>query len=64
MGSPQEYFSELTEAYFGKNDFFPFTRDELKQHDPAGFALMEEAWGVKPAAVAPNPRPPETQERP
>lgn len=64
IGSTQEYFAELTEAYFGKNDFFPFTRDELKQHDPAGFALMEEAWGVKPAAVAPNPDPPEKQEHP
>jgi hypothetical protein len=41
----QEYFAELTEAYFGRNDFFPFTHDELKKHDPQGFALMRKVWG-------------------
>jgi hypothetical protein len=40
-----EYFAELTEAYFGTNDFFPFNRAELKQHDPQGFKLMERVWG-------------------
>jgi hypothetical protein len=40
-----EYFAELSEAYFGKNDFFPFTRAELEKHDPVGFALMKKAWG-------------------
>jgi hypothetical protein len=41
----KEYFAETTEAYFGVNDFFPFVRAELKEHDPAGFALMETVWG-------------------
>ncbi len=41
----QEYFAELTEAYFGRNDFFPFTHAELKKHDPQGFALMRKVWG-------------------
>ena len=45
MTNPDEYFAELTEAYWGKNDFFPFTRDELKQHDPIGYKLMETIWG-------------------
>lgn len=40
-----EYFAELTEAYFGKNDFFPFTRAELEKHDPVGFKLMKDTWG-------------------
>jgi hypothetical protein len=40
-----EYFAELSEAYFGKNDFFPFTRAELEKHDPVGFELMKKAWG-------------------
>ena len=44
-----EYFAELSEAYFGKNDFFPFTREELKTHDPEGFAVMNEVW-EKPAS--------------
>lgn len=44
---PFEYFAELTEAYFGKNDFFPFTRDQLKSHDPVGFEMIERCWGVE-----------------
>jgi hypothetical protein len=40
-----EYFAELSEAYFGKNDFAPFTRDELAKHDPVGFELMKKVWG-------------------
>jgi hypothetical protein len=43
--NPKEYFAELSEAYFGKNDFYPFVRGELKVHDPVGYRLMEEAWG-------------------
>jgi dipeptidyl-peptidase-4 len=41
----KEYFAEATEAYFYRNDFYPFVRAELKQHDPAGHALMESVWG-------------------
>lgn len=41
----KEYFAELSEAYFGKNDFYPFCREELKAHDPVGFALMQQVWG-------------------
>lgn len=44
MTNPQEYFAECTEAYFSRNDFFPFTRAELKQHDPDMFALLEKLW--------------------
>jgi len=44
--NPAEYFAELSEAYFGKNDFFPFTRDELEKHDPVGFEMMKKAWGT------------------
>lgn len=39
-----EYFAELTEAYFGVNDFFPFRRDELRDYDPEGYALIERLW--------------------
>ncbi|MEQ1860816.1 MAG: hypothetical protein ABMA13_12850 [Chthoniobacteraceae bacterium] len=44
----KEYFAETTEAYFGRNDFFPFTRDELKQHDPEMFAILERLWSATP----------------
>ncbi len=40
-----EYFAEATEAYFGVNDFYPFVRAELKEYDPAGYALLEKIWG-------------------
>jgi hypothetical protein len=41
----KEYFADLTEAYFGKNDFFPFNREDLKQYDPTGYHLMQAVWG-------------------
>jgi len=49
MTDPMEYFAETTEAFFSRNDFFPFTRDELKRHDPEMFALLGKLWGVAPA---------------
>ena len=47
LTNEKEYFAEASEAYFGTNDFFPFVRAELEQHDPRGFALMEKLWGVR-----------------
>lgn len=44
LNNDEEYFAETTEAYFGKNDFYPFNRAELKEFDPEGFALMQEVW--------------------
>lgn len=46
MTNPQEYFAESTEGFFSRNDFFPFTRSELTQHDPEMFDLQERLWGV------------------
>lgn len=48
LTNAKEYFAETTEAFFGRNDFFPYTRDELKQHDPQMFEVLERAWsGIK-----------------
>ncbi len=47
MTTPQEYFAETSEAYFSRNDFFPYTREELKKHDPEMFKLLAELWGVE-----------------
>jgi hypothetical protein len=41
-----EYFAETSEAYFGRNDFFPFDFVELKRQDPGMFALLRKLWGV------------------
>ncbi len=49
MTNEKEYFAECTEAFFGRNDFFPFTRDELEKHDPEMFKLLDRLWNL-PAA--------------
>jgi hypothetical protein len=43
--NPQEYFAELSEAWFGTNDFYPFVRAEVLHHDPEGAKLLREVWG-------------------
>ncbi len=48
----KEYFAESTEAYFGTNDFYPFVRAELKEHDPGMYALLDEIWRGIPRKVA------------
>lgn len=40
----KEFFAEMTESYFGMNDFFPFNRAELRESEPETFALMESLW--------------------
>ena len=40
-----EYFAELTCCYLDKLHYYPFSRDDLKTHDPAGYKLMEAVWG-------------------
>ncbi|MFO0799339.1 MAG: hypothetical protein U0804_17870 [Gemmataceae bacterium] len=44
LTNPMEFFAEMTEAYFGLNDFFPFTRAELKESEPAIYELMADVW--------------------
>jgi putative heme-binding domain-containing protein len=63
MTTPMEYFAETTEAYFSRNDFFPFTREELKKHDPLMYELLGKLWQTKaepPPPPAPPPINPET----
>ena len=45
LNNVQEFFAEMSEAYFGRNDFFPFTRGELQEHDPEICALIGRLWG-------------------
>lgn len=40
----KEYFAEGTEAYFYRNDFYPFVRAELKEHDPEFHDLLQKIW--------------------
>jgi hypothetical protein len=41
----KEFFAEMTEAYFGMNDFFPFNRAELMTAEPEIFQLLQSIWG-------------------
>jgi len=45
LNNQMEYFAESTEAYFGVNDFYPFVRAELKEHDPRMYSQLEKIWG-------------------
>ena len=45
MTNHKEYFAEGTEAYFNRNDFYPFVRAELKEHDEGLHNLLVEIWG-------------------
>jgi hypothetical protein len=47
LTNDREYFAECTEAYFGKNDFYPFNRKQFKAFDRAGYRMVERIWKVK-----------------
>ncbi|MEZ4773320.1 MAG: T9SS type A sorting domain-containing protein [Bacteroidia bacterium] len=40
----REYFAEITEAYLGENDYFPFDSTDLKTHDALGYAVVKDVW--------------------
>lgn len=50
----KEFFAEMTECYFGSNDFYPFVAVELKQADPEIFALLADIWGPLPGFAPPK----------
>ena len=50
LTNPMEFFAEMTESYFGQNDFYPFNRAELRRDEPEIYALMGKIWGLLPMA--------------
>ena len=48
LTNPMEFFAEMTESYFGQNDFFPFNSAELAKDEPEIFALLAKIWGPLP----------------
>lgn len=46
LNNDQEYFAELTEAFFGTNDFYPFVQAEIMEHDPLMYETLKKLWGV------------------
>jgi dipeptidyl-peptidase-4 len=55
MTDPQEYFAECTEAYYARNDIFPFDRSELVAHDQMIAALLPVLWGDRSLPNVPTP---------
>jgi len=51
LSNHKEFFAELTESYFGTNDFYPFVRAELKEHDPRTYKMLSEIWGPPPSGT-------------
>ncbi len=45
LTNPMEFFAEMTESFFGVNDFYPFNRAELKEAEPELFQLLTDIWG-------------------
>jgi hypothetical protein len=41
----KEFFAEMSESYFGSNDFFPFNRAELMTAEPEIYHLLLDIWG-------------------
>ena len=44
----KEFFAEMTETYFGMNDFYPFNSAELRREEPEIYAMLEKVWGPHP----------------
>jgi hypothetical protein len=57
MTTPQEYFAETTEAYFSRNDFFPFNKEDLKQFDQNMFRLLGNLWAIDNSQSSSKTRP-------
>ena len=44
LTNAKEFFAEMTESFFGVNDFYPFNRAELKESEPELFELLSKVW--------------------
>jgi hypothetical protein len=56
LTNQKEFFAEMTESYFGSNDFYPFVAGELKQAEPEIFELLAEIWGPLPVRGSARPK--------
>ena len=48
LTNEKEFFAEMTESYFGRNDFYPFNSAELQKEEPEIFKLLAKLWGPLP----------------
>jgi hypothetical protein len=49
LTNAREFFAEMTECYFGTNDFYPFVAGELQRDEPEIYNLLRDIWGPLPA---------------
>jgi mono/diheme cytochrome c family protein len=61
LTNEKEFFAEMTESYFGFNDFYPFNRAELKESEPEIYDLMETIWKGKAAPEGKSTPAPESK---
>ena len=47
LSNEKEYFAQMSEAYYGVNDHYPFIQFELKQYDPNACDLLTKLWQGK-----------------
>ncbi len=47
LTNQMEFFAEMSESFFGVNDFFPFNRAELEEAEPEIFKLLREIWSSR-----------------
>jgi hypothetical protein len=56
LTNEREYFALLTQAYYERSGYYPYTRDQLREYDPAGYDVVRSAWedraGPQPSIVA------------
>jgi len=48
LTNQMEFFAEMSEAYFGTNDFYPFVHSELRRELPEVHELLQTIWGKLP----------------
>jgi hypothetical protein len=61
LTNQMEFFAEMSECYFGTNDFFPFVHAELKQAEPEVYALLRDVWGPPAWERPEKEKPPEAK---
>lgn len=47
-----EYFAQMTEAYFGSCNYYPFNKLQLKQYDNIAYQLCNKIWSFNAQQIA------------
>lgn len=55
LTNQMEFFAEMTESYFGVNDFYPFNRAELQDAEPEIYRLLHTIWSDENPPPATSP---------